>query len=248
MESGTTYKDMIMFKTMARLAKRNPVRWLVSQFWIRGERLDVVRVQFDGVTVSAMLPAVLAGIVVALKNGATPELVFCLVTSYAVLMGLVNMTSPLGYLCSFCLFGSYRMGQLCASLRAHFSEHPALAVFWHRLGTDRARYRLFHTFGAHLVSPAKIVRAPSAHLAGYADASGIGLQSSCARHTSGILDGLPQSGYGWGRFAAFATRNKSGSVARITNAIVSAIHLTLDAPILCHTAIIPQLPDLEKSR
>lgn len=239
---------MIMFKTMARLAKRNPVRWLVSQFWIRGERLDVVRVQFDGVTVSAMLPAVLACIVVALKNGATPELIFYLSACYVVLMGLVNMILPACCLSAFETFTRIRVCNLGASCRAGFSEPAAFAVFRHRFGAHWTRYGYQHAFSAHLVKHIKVVRSLSAHLAGYSDASGIGLQPNCARHASGILDGLPQSGYGWGRFAAFATRSKSGAVARITNAIVSAIHFALDAPILCHIAIIPQLPDLEKSR
>lgn len=233
---------------MARLAKRNPVRWLVSQFCIRGERLDVVRVQFDSVAVSATIPAVLAGIVIALKNRAAPEPIFYLAAGYVVLMGLVNMILPACRLRSFRLFGGVWMGQLGASLGAHLSKHPALAIFRHRLGAYWTGRGYRHTLSAHLVKCVKVMRSFLAHFARYSNAPGISLQSGRARHAGGILDGLPQNGYGLKRFTALAARNKSGAVARITNAIVSAIHLALDAPILCHIAIIPQLPDLEKSR
>lgn len=66
---------MIMFKTMARLAKRNAIGRFVSQFWIRGKRLDMVRVQFNSMAVSAAQATTLASVVVTLQNGTTPMLV-----------------------------------------------------------------------------------------------------------------------------------------------------------------------------
>lgn len=231
---------------MTRLAKRNAVGCFVSQFWIRGKRLDVMRVQFDGMAISAAQAAMLAGVVVTLKNGATPELVFYLVAGYAVLVGFVNMPRPFGYLRFLCLFSCGRICQLCAALRADFPEPAALAVFRHRFGAYWTRHGYRHALSAHLVSLGKVVRALSAHFAGYADASGIRLQSGGARNTSRILDRLPQRGNSWRWFTALAAWSKSGMVARITDTIVSAVRPAFDAPVLCHASIIPQLPDLEK--
>lgn len=239
---------MIMLKTMARLAKCNPVGRLVSQFWMRGEMLDMVRVQFDSMAASAVQSATLAGVVISLKNCTTPKLVFHFAACYVVLVGLVNMILPACRLSALETFARIRVCNLGASLRANFPEPAALAILWHRLLTHGAWNRLFHTLSAHLIKCVKVMCSFLANLAGYADTPGIGLQSSCARYASGILDGSPQGGYGWRGLTALAARSESGAVARITNAIVSAIHLALDAPILCHIAIIPQLPDLEKSR
>jgi len=247
-ESDTTYKNMAMFKTMTRSAKRNPVRWLISQFWICGERLDVVRVQVNGVAVSAVQSAMLAGVVIALKDSTAPEFVFYLVAGYAVLVGLISMTCPPGYLRSLCLFSSNWMRQLATPLRAYLPEHSALAVFRHGLVAYRTQHSYRHALSAHLIKSVKVVCALSAHLTGYTDASGVCLQSSRARYTSGIFDGLAQGGYGWRKFTALTTRREGGAIARVTNAIVSTVHFTLDAPVLCHVSIIPQLPDLEKLR
>ena len=105
---------MIMFKTMARLAKRNAIGRFVSQFWIRGKRLDMVRVQFNSMAVSAAQATTLAGVVVTLKNSGTPELVFYLAAGYVVLMGLVNMTLPTCRLRFLCLYVGKRICHFCA--------------------------------------------------------------------------------------------------------------------------------------
>lgn len=233
---------------MTRLAKRNAVGCFVSQVWICGKRLDVVRVQFDGVTVSAAQSATLACIVVTLKYGTTPELVFYLAAGYVVLMRLVNMTIPTCRLRFLCLFGRKRICQLCASWRARFSDHAALAVLGHCLVAHRTWRGYRHALSTHLVERVKVVRALSAHFAGYADASGIRLQSGGTRDTSRIFDRLPQRGDGWRWLAALSAWNKSGMIARIADTIVSAVCPALDAPVLCHATIIPQLPDLEKLR
>jgi len=237
-----------MFKTMARLAKRKAVGRFVSQFWIRGKRLDMVRVQFNSMAVSAAQAATLAGVVVTLKNGGTPELVFYLAAGYAVLMGLVNMTLPTCRLRFLCLFGGKRICHLCALWRARFSDHAALAVLGHWLVAHGTRRGYRHALSTHLVKHIKVVRSLSAHLAGYADASGIRLQSGGARDTSRILDRLPQRGNGWRWFTALTAWSKGGMVARIADTIVSAVRPAFDAPVLCHASIIPQLPNLEKLR
>lgn len=233
---------------MARLAKRNAVGRFVSKFWIRGKRFDMVRVQFNSMAVSAAQAATLAGVVVTLKNGGTPELVFYLAAGYVVLMGLVNMTLPTCRLRFFCLFGGKRICQLCASWRARFSNHAALAVFRHWLVAYRTRRGYRHALSAHLVERIKVVRALSARFASYTDASGICFQPGGARYTSRILDRLPQRGNGRRWFATLAAWSKGITVARITDTIVSAVRSAFDALVFCHIAIIPQLPNLEKSR
>lgn len=233
---------------MARLAKRNAIGRFVSQFWIRGKRLDMVRVQFNSMAVSAAQATTLAGVVVTLKNSGTPEFVFYLVASYAVLVAFVCVTIPSRLDCLFDLFGRIRTQQFSASWRTRFSDHAALTVFRHWIVAHGARRGYRHAFSTHLVKHVKVVRAFSAYFAGYADASGIRFQSGGARNTSRILDRLPQRGDGWRWIAALTARSKSGMVARITDTIVSAVYPAVDAPVLCHAAIIPQLPSLEKLR
>lgn len=237
---------MLMFKAMARPTKGNTVRHLISQFWIRSKRLDMVRMQIYGMSVSAVQVAMLAGIVIAFKDSLAPVSIFYLATGYIVLVGLVNMILPSRCLPSPKTFTGIWMHNLGASCRAYLPEPAALTILWHRLLAHWARNHLFHALGAHLIEGIKVVCAGMAHLAGYAYTPSVGFQASGARNTCGIFDGLTQCGYCCHLLTAFAARYKCGTVARIANTVVSAIHSTLDAPVLCHAAIIPQLPDLER--
>jgi hypothetical protein len=140
-----------------------------------------------------------------------------------------------------------RVGDFGAAVRAHFAQHTALAVLGHRFAAGRARNRDGHALSAHLVSLTKIVGALAAYLALYADAPSVCLGASGAGNAGCVFDGLAQSRNRRGWLAAFSTRSKGGAVAIITNAVVSAVYSALDASVLCHIAIIPQLPDLEKN-
>lgn len=210
------------------------------------ERLDVVRMQFDGVTIAAMGAALLAGVVIALKYDLAPFGVFAFAACYVVLVAFVDMASPFSLLRPFSLFVRGGVGDFGATVGAHFTQHTALAVFGHRFVADRAQNFDAHAFGTHLVRFAKVVRAFAADLAGNADTARFCLEAGSARHASGVFDWLAQGCDRRGWLAALSARNKGGAVAIATNAVVSAVYFAFDAFVLCHTAIIPQLPDLEK--
>ena len=210
------------------------------------KRLDVVGVQFDSVTVAIMCTAFLAGVIVALKDGLSPNLIFVLVACYAVLMALVNVPRPSGALCLLILFWRRWICDLGASLRTHLAQHTPLAVFGHRLATHRTRHGYRHALGAHLISLTEIMRSLSAYLAGDADAPRVRFQASSTRYAGGIFDGLTVDVQCRHWFTTLAARRKSGTIARFAKSIFPAVCFALDTSVLCHVAIIPQLPDLEK--
>jgi len=210
------------------------------------KRLDVVRVQFNSVTVAAASAALLAGVVVALEDSFSPFGVFALAACYAILMAFVYVSRPSGLLRFFGLFGGGRVGNLGATIRAHLADHTSLAVFGHRLTADRTRHGYRYALSAHLVGFTEIVRALSAHLAGYTDTPCICLQSSSTRYAGGIFDGLTVDVQCRHWLTALTARRKSGTIARFAKSIFPAVCFALDASVLCHVAIIPQLPNLEK--
>lgn len=211
------------------------------------KRFYVVRVQLDSVTVAVTCAALLAGVVVAFKNELTPYLVFALIACYSILMALVGVSRPSGFYGFFELFRRGGISNLGATVGANLAQPTALAVFRHWFAADGARNHDTHALSAHLVSLAKIVGALAAYLAFYADAPSICLGASGAGNAGCVFDRLAQGRNRRGWLAALSTRSKGGAVAIITNAVVSAVYSALDASVLCHTAIIPQLPDLEKS-
>ena len=179
------------------------------------KRLDVVRVQFDSVTVAVASAALLAGVVVAREYGLAPFGVLAFIACYSVLVTLVYVTCPFGLLCPFELFVRRRMGDLGATVGADFAQPTALAVLGHRFAADRARNYDAHAISAHLVSLTKIVGALAAYLAGYADASSVCFGASCAGNAGCVFDRLAQGRNRRGWLAAFSTRSKGGAAAII---------------------------------
>ena len=210
------------------------------------KRFDVVRVQFNGVTITAASAALLAGVVVALKDDLAPFGVFALAACDVVLMALVYVPRPSGALRFLGLFGSVRVGNLGATIRAHLADHTSLAVFGHRLTADRTRHGYRHALSAHLVGFTEVMRSLSAYLASYTDTACICFQSSSTRYAGGIFDGLTVDVQCRHWFTTLAARRKSGTIARFAKSIFPAVCFALDTSVLCHVAIIPQLPDLEK--
>lgn len=211
------------------------------------KRLDVVRVQFDGVAVAAMISTLLAGVVVPLENGFAPFSVFAFVTGYFVLVTFVYVPGPFRALRALCLFVGSRVGNFSTARGAHFAQHPALTVLRHWFAADWTLDHNVHAFCAHLIGYIKVVCTITAHLARNADASCICFRARGAGNASSIFDWFPQGGNCRSWLAALATLGKGSAIAFVTDAIVSAVSPAFDTPVLCHAAIIPQLPDLEKS-
>lgn len=205
-----------------------------------------MRVQVDSVTITAMIAALLAGVIVALENGFAPFGVFGFAAGYAVLMAFVYVPRPFGFLRFLRLFVRHWIGDLGATVRTEFAQPTPLAVFRHWFVADGAQNHDTHTLGAHLVSRGEIMGTLAAYLARHADAPSACIGASSAGDTGRILDRLAQCRNRRGHLAALGAWRKSGTITRIANAIVSAIYFALDASVFCHTAIIPQLPDLEK--
>jgi len=206
-----------------------------------------MRVQVDSVTITITSAAFLAGVIVALENGFAPFGIFGLAAGYVVLMALVYVPRPFGLLRFLCLLMRHWVGDLGATVRADLAQPTTLAIFRHRFAADGARNHDAHAVGTHLVSLTKIVGALAAYLAGYTNTPSVCLGASGAGNAGCVFDGLAQGRNRRGWLAALSTRSKGGAVAIITNAVVPAVCSALDTSVLCHIAIIPQLPDLEKN-
>jgi hypothetical protein len=87
----------------------------------------------------------------------------------------------------------------------------------------------------------------AANFTSHADAPRISFVSCGAGYASRVFNGLAHRGDCRRRLSAIVAWSESVAVTRFTNAIIPAICFAFDASVLCHIAIVPQLPDLENS-
>lgn len=234
--------------TMACVAESNPVRDFIPQFGASGEWLDVVRVKRDFLAVTVTSAAVLAGVVIPFEYSLAPICIFDFTASNVILGRFVCMAPPFGLLCALRLFSRGWIGEFGASIRAYLSSFAAFFVLRHRLAADRAGDFDCETVGAKLVKGINILATLVAYLTGLSDAARIGFISGGTSDAGSIFGGISRNGYRRGWNAANGARLQVGIVARLAYAIFAAVRLADDTPVLCHVAIISQLPNLRGVR
>ena len=129
-------------------------------------------------------------------------------------------------------------------IRAYFPKQSAFSVFRHRLTTNGARHFDRKAIGTELIEGINILAPLLADFTSLANAARIGFVAGSTGYTSRVFSRLPHDGYRWSKRTTIGTRLQIGIVARLANAIFAAICLTENTKVLCHIAIIPQLPNL----
>lgn len=131
---------MIMTFSMTRFTQSYTIRDFVPQIWIRGERLDVVRVQFNGCPIAFMVmcATVLTGVIVSPVNSLAPLFVFWLFARYFILMGFIYMTLILIFTSQNPRRFSDRVAFHTTREGAVFSFSALLLVFRHQISAIQA--------------------------------------------------------------------------------------------------------------
>ena len=242
----TTYENMFMYFSMAFLAKCYSVVYVISEFFMSCKWLYVMGVQHNSVTIAAMVSTFLAGVIIALKYLLAPFFIFGSIAGESIFVSFINMVFPLGLICFFSLFSSCWVCNFGASKRTELSEHSTLSILWHRFSADGALDFNIQAVWAKLIERINILTALLAYLTGLADAARISLIARSAGDTSCIFGWLTHHGYRWSKYTTISTWFHIGLIARFTDAVFAAVRLTDKTPILCHTTIISQLPELAK--
>lgn len=201
--------------------------------------------QNDRVTISATLSAFLACVVISFVYFFSPFIVFGFASSYFVLVGLVNVIFPFDFVCLLASHASFFFWDRCGNARhgAEFSLTPFFFVLGHVFPALRA---------GNLYTDAVVANPSdglffhgresfSAYYAFLSYASSIGLHTGRAGNASCVFSWFTKSGNCGCQYSAFATRRKSGAIARIAQPIIHAIHSTLDTSVFCHVSIISHL-------
>lgn len=236
---------MIMATTMALGTKGYSIRDSVPKFGMGSERLDVVRVKSDGLSVSAALAAILACVIVSVINGLAPAFVFVRSAGDSVLVRLVYVAFPPGFLSALRLFTCSRMSKFRTTSRAELACTATFYKLRHRLFAYRAGGRYVLAIGAKLIKGINVLAALPAHLARLSDAACARLVSSGTGQAGRVFGGLSHDGDGGCHLSAGGTRLNVGLVAGWANAVLPAICLTVNTSVFSHDAIISQLPYCE---
>lgn len=136
----TTYENMFMLFSMANLTKSYSVVGIIPERRISGERLDMMWMQFNSMTISRTITAFLTGVLIALKNYLSPLGIFAFVSGVSVLVRYINVIFPLGLICFFGLCAGGWVSEFITVTRADLAKLTTFLVFWHWLTADRAGY------------------------------------------------------------------------------------------------------------
>lgn len=241
-----TDKDMLMMRTMTVSTKRNAIVHFVPEFEVGGKGLDMVGMQDNSLAVATAKAALLASVIVASIYSGAPILVFGLATREVVLMRLVNVARPSCLVRLLALRCGGWVRSLGATLRAVLSQHATLAVLRHGVIAHGAGDGHGKAIGAKLIELVDGLVSLTAHLARFADAPCVGLESGGTGNASRVLDGLAQLGNCGREGLAFGAWSKGISIARFAHSVVSTIDSALHATVLCHASIIPYLNEYGK--
>lgn len=205
-----------------------PVRNIVPECWIFSKRFDVVRVHLNSLSVAFVVAcaAILASVIISPVNRFAPFFIFGFIACQSVLVGFVNMTSPLSFIG---FFGGGRSGKGRERFdvtreRAVLPLPAFLFVLKHWLVALWTRYCNFHAPIAYAFCIGFLVTLESvtARKARFADAPSVGIVSSCASSTSAA---------GWfaeladlcGRFSAIRAWRKVGLITRWAYSVIARV-------------------------
>lgn len=205
----------------------------------------MMRMKLNGMTVSRMFPALLAGVIIAFKNMITPFGIFRFSPGNIVLMAFINVVFPLCDLRPLQLFVGRWVRNLAATERAHFPEQSALFESGHWLSANRARNFYRQTIGANLILLVNVMAALFADFTAFTHAASISFQMRCAGGAGWIYSRLTHYCYLRCGFSALRARLARCHSAGFANSILSTILAANHAQVFRHTAIIPQLPNLQ---
>lgn len=202
----------------------------------------MVRVQNDSVTIAAANSTLLAGIVVSFVYCFAPFDIFALAACNVILMALVYVSRPFGFLR---FFGLLFCGGVCkfgATGRTVFSQSPTFYVFRHRESAVFAqRLHLLAAF-AYLEKRRRVGLLFSANFADDTATSDFGGFGGGTGKASRSFRWLTVDGDGWSRCSASRAGNFALGNAIIAHRVLvflAALSTVLES---AHATILPQLP------
>lgn len=215
---------------------------------MRSEGLDMVRMQQHLYAIPVVRLALLAGVVVALKDCCTPFPELKRRPSGAILVRLVDMV---GEACALPLTDCLRRWWVrleAATIRTCEPRLSFLAVFGHRLAADWARHLDSLTLGANLIEGWRVGRTPTADPARDSDSSGVGREGRGAGNTGSTLGHFSGSGQSWPRLATSFAGNAEASMTLPADMTICRLPTDLAVPtVFLHTGNLPELAGLVKS-
>jgi len=207
---------MFMAFEMTVFTKSYTIVNIVSQVWIGSKGFDMMRMKFylSTTTLIEFVAAILASVVITLKNCGPPLLIFDRSSGESILMGFADIARPSFHLALLESFWRSGVGKLQTTGRTIFSHTCLFIVFWHVTLAHRALNFCAIAGRANKLYSVNLFEPQFTYPASYTYPSCGCFPASCASHTSGVFRLFAHSSDRWGwRSAVWAWLTAFGLTA-----------------------------------